>query len=212
MTTTAAGRRYAGRPAEERRAERRRRLLDAGVELFGTRGYHATTIEALYTQARLAPRHFYEQFAGREELLRAVYDETIAAVVEAVTEARAAEVADVRTRVRTILDAFARSMLTDPRRARIAYLEVPGTSRRLERHAGAVVRGFAAVVEEEARAAAVQGLLPDRDYSLTAMLLVGGTNALLLDWLIDDRRRPIEPVLDELAASFTAVLEQPQRP
>lgn len=205
---TATGRRYAGRAAEERRAERRRRLLDAGVELFGTRGYAATTIEALYTEAKLAPRHFYEQFPGREELLRALYDDTIEAVVAAVDQARATAPQDVRGRVRTILEAFAGAMLTDPRRARIAYLEVPGRGPALERHAHRVVRGFAAVVEEEARAAAERGALPRRDYALTSVLLVGGTNALLLDWLVDDRRRPLAEVLDELTEAFVAVLER----
>jgi AcrR family transcriptional regulator len=205
---TAAGRRYAGRAAEERRAERRRRLLDAAVELFGTRGYAATTIEALYTEARLAPRHFYEQFAGREELLRAVYDETIDAVATAVADARVTAPPDPRGRVRAILDAFAGAMLTDPRRARIAYLEAPGTSAELERHARRVVHGFARGVEEDARAAAEQGRLPDRDFALTAMLLVGGTNALLLDWLSDEDRRPIAEVLDELTEAFVAVLER----
>ena len=208
MATAASGRRYAGRAADERRAERRRRLLDAAVELFGTRGYAATTIEALYTEARLAPRHFYEQFSGREQLLRAVYDETIEAVAAAVGAARQSAPQDVEGRVRAILAAFAGAMLSDPRRARIAYLEVPGTSRSLERHASRVVRGFAAVVEEEARAAAATGRLPDRDYALTSMLLVGGTNALLLDWLTAERRRPIKEVLDELSAAFVAVLQR----
>jgi AcrR family transcriptional regulator len=210
VATATEGRRYAGRAAGERRAERRRRLMDAAVELFGTRGYAATTIEALYTEARLAPRHFYEQFSGREELLRAAYDETIEAVVAAVGEARRSAPQDVEGRVRAILEAFARAMLSDPRRARIAYLEVPGTSRVLERHASGVVRGFAAVVEEEARAAAARSRLPDRDYALTAMLLVGGTNAILLDWLNDERRRAIDEVLAELTAAFVAVLRQPR--
>ena len=154
--STVSTRRYAGRAAEERRAERRRRLLDAGLELFGTRGYAATTIEALYTEARLAPRHFYEQFPNREALLRAVYDEAMAAVSEAVAEARRTAPRDIRGRVRAILEGFIDAMLGDPRRARIAYLEVPGTSRELERHAHGVVRGFAALVEEEARAGAAR--------------------------------------------------------
>src|ERR687894_2513842 len=102
---TASGRRYGGRAAEERRAERRRRLLDAATELFGTRGYAATTIEALYTEARLAPRHFYEQFPGREQLLRAVYDETIEHVAAAVADARETAPPDVEGRVRGILEA-----------------------------------------------------------------------------------------------------------
>ena len=206
--TTATGRRYAGRGADERRAERRRRLLDAGLELFGTRGYAATTIEALYTEARLAPRHFYEQFGGREELLRAVYDEGIEAVTSAVAQARTTAPTDVRGRVEAILTAFAGAMLSDARRARIAYLEAPGTSRRLERHARAVVRGFARVVQEEAESAAARGLLPERDYSLTAMLLVGGTNAILLDWLGGEQERTIDAIVAELTDAFAAVLEQ----
>lgn len=202
-------RRYAGRAADERRAERRRRLLDAGLELFGTRGYAATTIEALYSEARLAPRHFYEQFPNREALLREVYDEAMAAVGEAVAEARRDAPRDIRGRVRALLEGFIEAMLGDPRRARIAYLEVPGTSRELERHAHGVVRGFAALVEEEARAGAARGLLPDRDYALTAMLLVGGTNAIIVDWLTD-AGRPTDGVLDELAGAFVALLERQQ--
>lgn len=205
--TTASTRRYAGQAAGERRAERRRRLLDAGLELFGTDGYAATTIEALYSEARLAPRHFYEQFPNREALLRAVYDEAMAAVTEAVAEARRTAPDDVRGRVRVILEAFAGAMLGDPRRARIAYLEVPGTSRALERHAHGVVRGFATVVEEEAGRAVRRGLLRDRDFSLTAMLLVGGTNAILVDWL-SDASRPTDGVLDELTEAFVALLER----
>ena len=200
-------RRYAGQAAEERRAERRRRLLDAGLELFGTRGYAATTIEALYTEARLAPRHFYEQFPNREALLRGVYDEAMAAVAAAVADARRTAPRDTRGRVRAILEAFIDAMLGDPRRARIAYLEVPGTSRELEAHAHDVVRGFAAMVADEARAGARRGGLPDRDYALTAMLLVGGTNAIIVDWLTD-ASRPTGDMLDELALAFVALLER----
>jgi AcrR family transcriptional regulator len=129
----------------------------------------------------------------------------------AVTEARQREVTTVRERVRSILDAFAGAMLSDGRRARIAYLEVPGTSRRLEKRAREVVRQFAAMVEEEARMGAAGGVLPDRDYELTARLLVGGTTSILLDWLADRGRRPLEEVLDELTSAFVLLLEQPPR-
>ena len=208
---TAEGRLYGGRAADERRAERRRRLLDAAVVLFGDRGYAATTIEALYTEAKLAPRHFYEQFASREELLQAVYDETIERVVEALGEVQLTTFGDVRLRVRGILDAFARAMLSDTRRARIVYIEAPGASAALEEHTRTVVRSFAAMVEQEAKRGIRSGLMPDRDYSLTSLLLVGGTNAILLDWVSDEKRRPLEQVLDELTESFAAVLERPLR-
>ncbi len=44
-------RRYGGKSLEQRREERRRRLLDAGLELFGTQGFQHTTIEQLCATA-----------------------------------------------------------------------------------------------------------------------------------------------------------------
>ncbi len=68
------GRTYRGRSPEERRAERRERLLEAGLKLFGGEGYAATSIERLCAHARVTARHFYEEFPTREALLLAVFD------------------------------------------------------------------------------------------------------------------------------------------
>ena len=46
-TAPAARRDYGGRTATQRRAERRQRLMTAALELFGTEGYPATSIERL---------------------------------------------------------------------------------------------------------------------------------------------------------------------
>ncbi|MGW3917745.1 helix-turn-helix domain-containing protein, partial [Streptomyces sp. NPDC005070] len=66
--------RYGGRTAEERQAERRRRFLDAGLELFGARpGYRSTTVAALSEAAGLSTRQFYEAFRGLEDVLAALH-------------------------------------------------------------------------------------------------------------------------------------------
>jgi AcrR family transcriptional regulator len=46
-TAVVKGRVYGGLSAPERRADRRERLLDAGLELFGTAGFTKTTIPML---------------------------------------------------------------------------------------------------------------------------------------------------------------------
>lgn len=74
-----AGRRgYGGRSAQTLLEERRQRLLEAGLALFCTQGYQKTRIEALCSEARVTPRHFYEQFATREDLLTALYEQVVA--------------------------------------------------------------------------------------------------------------------------------------
>jgi AcrR family transcriptional regulator len=54
-----SGRSYGGESANDRLARRRRQLLDAGLELFGTTGYRATTVRQLCREARVSDRYFY---------------------------------------------------------------------------------------------------------------------------------------------------------
>src|SRR5271163_401625 len=88
-------RRYRGVTASERRTQRRERLLDAGLELFGTEGYASTSVRTLSAAASLNSRYFYESFASREELLYEVYTEVLkeisAEVINATAEAGTVE-------------------------------------------------------------------------------------------------------------------------
>ena len=68
---------YDGKTAAERIAERRERLIDAGVELFGERGYAATSIRSVLQQSGLRDRYFGESFADLDSLLAAVYSRLI---------------------------------------------------------------------------------------------------------------------------------------
>src|SRR5271167_4968356 len=90
-----APRRYRGMTPQERRAQRRERLLEAGLELFGTAGYAGSSIRAVSAAASLNSRYFYESFSDREDLLYHVYkcivSEVAAAVVEATTPAETIE-------------------------------------------------------------------------------------------------------------------------
>ena len=66
--------RYGGKTAAERQADRRRRFLDAALELFGNDpGYRATTVAALSEAAGLSTRQFYEEFRTLEDVLAALH-------------------------------------------------------------------------------------------------------------------------------------------
>ena len=48
------------------------RLLDAGLEVFSARGYHATRVDDVVRAARTSHGTFYLYFANKEDLLRAL--------------------------------------------------------------------------------------------------------------------------------------------
>jgi AcrR family transcriptional regulator len=69
--------RSSGRPASERklRAQGRRtlaRLLDAGLQAFGERGYHAARVDDVVRLAETSHGTFYLYFSNKDDLLRAL--------------------------------------------------------------------------------------------------------------------------------------------
>jgi len=65
---------WGGRTAEERRAERRQRLIEAATEIWSESGWAAVTMRGVCSRASLNDRYFYEDFADRDAVLVAVWD------------------------------------------------------------------------------------------------------------------------------------------
>jgi AcrR family transcriptional regulator len=205
----AAERRYRGRLPDERRAERRRRLLDAGLELFGTVGYHGTSIERLCAQAGVTARHFYQEFPNREALLDALCQEITAEVAQMVLDALAdAQEQTPRSRTRAAISAFVHGMLDDPRRARVVCIEMTGISPELERTRQEALHGFARITQAEIERSADAGWIARRDYHLAALVAVGGTRELVMEWVSGDRSLPLDALIQELTRIFVAIAMQ----
>jgi AcrR family transcriptional regulator len=63
-------------------------LLKSGLELFGNRGYHATSVGDIAEAAGTTKGAFYHHFKSKEELLLVIHDEYVAhqlAAIEGVT-------------------------------------------------------------------------------------------------------------------------------
>ena len=207
MSAVPNERRYGGKTSEERREERRERLLDAGLELFGTRGYAATSIEAICGEARLNARYFYETYETRESLLGAVYDRHVEAVFGAVLAAVAAAPPDPVVQLRKGLAAFVELTLADPRATRINYFEMVGVSAALEGRRRVVLRRYADMI-----AAQIQTILgpasapPGGDLHRVAVALVAATDGLIIDLLGADGAGEIDaPERDGIIATLVAI-------
>jgi AcrR family transcriptional regulator len=194
-------RRYGGKTAAERRGQRREQLLDAGLALFGTQGYAATTIEALCGRAGLNPRYFYEQFRGREQLLGAVYERHVQQVLSVVQSAIDDAGDDRAARLASGLRAFVEATLDDERGARVNYFEMIGVSPELDALRRRVLGDYAELIAAEA-----PGGLGVVDTRMAAVALVGATDGLIIDWLSGDRTRPRESIVEALLAIFGPVV------
>ena len=201
-TQSAAGRRYAGRSPDERRQQRRQRLLDAGLQVFGTVGYDKASITLLCSTARVGIKAFYEEFPTREMLLLAVATEVLAAAVERLEAALAAAPKELEQRVRAGLTAYIGYLTQDPRRVRIAYREVRVAPLEAERQFASVA--FASLVSDQVAELGMSGHA--RDNLLLALALTGGVGELLNHWTSAVEKPTTERLVDELTRLFVAAL------
>ena len=68
-------------------AQRRQQLLDIGRELFGQKGYEATSIEEIAARADVSKPVVYEHFGGKEGLYAVVVDREMQLLLDRFTSA-----------------------------------------------------------------------------------------------------------------------------
>ena len=77
------------RPRSNRlpRHERRRQLLDAALEVFVARGYHAAAMDEIAERAGVSKPVLYQHFPSKLELYLALLDESVGGLVDTVRSA-----------------------------------------------------------------------------------------------------------------------------
>ena len=207
-TTSARGRRrgYRGLSAEELRRQRHDRLIAAGIELFGGRGYAATPIEAVCSHAKVSTRHFYEQFEGRESILHAVHTALVARMEDILRVSLTDSTTPLTQRVADTIEAAVFYLLDDPRRGRILCIEAVGVSDVMEKKRRQTTHNLAAIITRYANLMADNDVLHERDYHLPGVALVGMFNELIAEWLSEDTGLSAREMAREAKIMFRAMI------
>ncbi|WP_433200737.1 TetR/AcrR family transcriptional regulator [Nocardia sp. CA-107356] len=207
MTAGPSSRMYDGRPVADRRAQRREEFLAAGVAVFGKRGYQHSSITALCRAAGLARSQFYELFDNREELLIAVYDMIQVETRQAVTAATAAAApGDALGRAQAAVRAYAESIGRDPRRARIAHVEVVGVSERVEQRRLEQRDLWMAFFEDQIRRALGPDFVPPGGFNAAVTGYFGALLALVQQWSTGDPGTDLAGVTEVLTRFLVSLM------
>jgi AcrR family transcriptional regulator len=188
---------YGGVSATERMAGRRERLLEAGLEQFGTRGFGQTGVKDICRAAGLTDRYFYESFRDSAELFMAVFDRATQHMFELVARALADAPPEPAAQSRAVIEAYVRALADDPRLARVVFIEAPSAGPEVERHMRATLRRFARLAEEGARPYMPKGM-PDAALRFGATSLVGAIERLMIEWQDGELGLSVEQIIDYL--------------
>jgi AcrR family transcriptional regulator len=198
---------YAGLSAQERSARRMQQFLEAGLEVFATRGWATSTVADVCRTASLSPRYFYELFGSREDLFRAVTARIAEQVERTVRTVAAVPGATPEQRARAVLGALADYFTADPRTVRVALMESLATAE-FRRQRRQLLESFSALAARLMRALRDTDTDTDSDdagLAVSATVLTGGLVELLISRsTARPAGEPVGPLLDHLTALYTA--------
>lgn len=177
---TAPRRTWAGIPADQRKAERRERLLDAAFELLGTD--QTAAVRAVCRGAELHTRYFYETFEDVDDLVVAVYDRTVAELYSRMIDHSAMAGDDLAARVRAGLEACVAFVDEDRRRGRILFVAGQGIPV-VDAHRIRAWQTFMADLEHETARGFGAPRAGLNIGPVRAAMLTGGFTTLLREWL-----------------------------
>jgi AcrR family transcriptional regulator len=161
---------------DARLEKRRRRIGDAALVLFATRGYNATSVEEIVERARMSKSAFYEFFTSKEDCFRELLELEGGALIHDVL-ASAATGHDHHERLRLGITTFVRSCFERSAVARLLIVESVGLSEGVDQVRHELQGGFADAVGEEVRhAMAHDPFYADKDPRVFGRAVVGAVS------------------------------------
>lgn len=201
-------RRYRGQGSGERRAERRARLVEAGLRVFGEVGFHGATVKMICAEAGLSERYFYESFSNSEDLLCAVYEQHMDLQRQRIAAAVQAAAREPMTMVEAGLRAFLELVRENPAGARVQFVEVLGVSPRVDRLYRQAIEDFARLMRLLSAQLPEGWALNARDEEALSVGLVGAAVGIAGRWLLTGFAQPLETMLQTLLMIFRGVMLQ----
>ncbi|MGE2691150.1 TetR/AcrR family transcriptional regulator [Mycolicibacterium pulveris] len=194
---------YRGVDAAERLAGRRRRLLDAGLDLLGAGDQDPAelTVRAICAQAGLGVRYFYESFADKDDFVGAVFDRVVADI--ATTTQAAVASAPPNEQARAGMANIVHSIAADARVGRLLFsVELSNTVIVRKRAESTVL--FAGLLFAHAGAL---GAAHDDRIKAGAHFAVGGVGQTISAWLSGDVDLEPDQLVEQLATTLEALTQ-----
>ena len=201
-------RQFKGLSLTERKQARREKLIEAGIATYGTQGFFSVTVKDVCNEAKLTERYFYESFKKSEELFQTVFLKMIEKMQTCLTQAVLMAAPEPNNMVTAGLSALLSAIKDDPRMARIIYIDAmlvqdlhnQATIQETLTQFDRIIQGFVMITMPNAPHSA-------EEVSLMATGLNGYVTHIIIRWVSEGFKQPLEDVLAACCAVFQSFIE-----
>lgn len=180
-------------PPEVIARSQRERLLDATIRVVAAKGYGATTIADLTSEAGISRTTFYEMFEDKEACFLAAYDNAVDVLVRRISTAYEAE-EDWPQRARAGLATLLEALAEEPELARLSLVDVGAAGPAAQRRYRAALQRLTPFFDEGRDFAPGGRNLPAN----TSRMAIGAVAGLISDEVAEGRAEQLPDLLSEV--------------
>lgn len=200
-------RQFKGLSLSERKQARREKLIEAGIQAYGTHGFFSVTVKDICIEAKLTERYFYESFKKSENLFQTIFLQLIEKLQQTLMQSIMQGSPDPLNMINSGLTGFFSMLHDDPRMARIIYIDamlvqelhnqatIQETMGRFDR----MIHAFVTLMMPKTQ-------LNEKEISLIATGLNGYVTQVAVRWVMGGFKLPLEDVVQACRTVFLALL------
>ena len=201
-------RQFKGLSLSERKQLRREKLIEAGIEAYGTHGFFAVTVKDICNEAKLTERYFYESFKKSEQLFQTIFLKLIDELQHNVMQAIMQASSDPHKMIDAGLRALLTTLKDNPRMARIIYIDAMLVQ---ELHNQATIQEtltqFDRIIQAFVMITMPNAPQGNDEVSLMATGLNGYVTHIIIRWVSEGFKQPLDEVLAACCAVFLSFIE-----
>lgn len=201
-------RQFKGLSMAERQQARWEKLIEAGIQAYGTHGFFSVTVKDICTEAKLTERYFYESFKKSEHLFQTIFLKLIDELQQNVMQAMMQASSDPKKMIEAGLTALLTTLRDNPRMARIIYIDAMLVQ---ELHNQATIHETMGRFDRMIQAF-VMLMMPNlsrsaQEISLVSTGLNGYVTQIAIRWVMSGFKQSMEEVLSSCSIVFLALFE-----
>jgi TetR/AcrR family transcriptional regulator, fatty acid metabolism regulator protein len=182
----------------------RERILDAAVDVFAHKGFHATRMDEIADHSKTSKGAIYFHFPNKEKLFLALVDQFANLLERRVKDAIQNEKAGmnrVRIAIETCLDTFGKYR----RPAKILLVQAVGLGAAFEDKRNAIYDRFARLIASYLKEAIKLGEIEPVDTEVISLAWMGAIYALVIRWVTTNEPDPKQIVASLVPALLRSV-------
>jgi TetR/AcrR family fatty acid metabolism transcriptional regulator len=174
----------------ESREDKRRRIIDAAVEVFAAKGFFGARVAEIAEAAGVADGTIYLYFRSKDDLLISLFEEKMAEIIRRLLELLATT-SDPEQKVRRYIVEHLRLVAEQPSLMQVLTVELRQSARFIKEYSpkafGRYLAVLGAVLEEGQRAGVFRR---DLDPAIVRRALFGAVDELSLEWVLRGKDAP----------------------